>query len=273
MIETSVLWLRVATALYGVGLAHSLTVILRRESSTFRFALGAFVAGAMLHLVSLVEHGLAVGHLPIENFFQSISLCGFLLAAGFLIVYARYRFTGLAVSLYPLVFLMALVGSMEVAVSGWSDLRYRNAWLLVHVLLILLGYAALVVTAIASVFYLLQERHLKRKTLPTAATRAIPPLATLDEIISRSMGFGFVFLTLGLIAAITWAFIESGTTWIGDAKIAISVLTWVLCMIMIFLRASAGWRGRKAAILAIGVLCSSAVTWVAHSGLREAFLK
>ena len=37
---------------------------------------------------------------------------------------------------------------------------------------------------------------------------------------------------------------------------------------MIFLRASAGWRGRKAAVMALVVLGCAALTWAAHVGLR-----
>jgi hypothetical protein len=36
---------------------------------------------------------------------------------------------------------------------------------------------------------------------------------------------------------------------------------------MMFLRSSAGWRGRKAAVMALAVLGSSAITWITHTGL------
>ena len=82
------------------------------------------------------------------------------------------------------------------------------------------------------------------------------------------MGFGFVFITLGVIVGSTWAFIELGTKWITEGKIAISLFTWALYVVMIFLRTTAGWRGRKAAVMALGVLGFSALTWAAHVGLR-----
>lgn len=274
MIESSIFWLRVATAFYGVGLLHALEIALNRRTLLSRPAAAAFSIGAILHLVAIVERGLAVGHLPVDNFFESISLCGLLVALVYRAVQARYSFPGLAVTLFPIVFLMALTGSMEFQVSPWSDLRVRNAWLVIHVTLILLGYAGLMLTAIASVFYLVQERQLKqKKVLAGRAGSFLPPLGTLDELISSSMGFGFAFLTLGLVAGITWGFVESGTKWLTDAKIALSLVTWVLCLAMIFLRASAGWRGRKAAVMALSVLCCSAVTWAAHVGLRTALEK
>ena len=36
----------------------------------------------------------------------------------------------------------------------------------------------------------------------------LPPLGTLDDLISRSMALGFVLITLAIIAGTTWAFIE-----------------------------------------------------------------
>jgi ABC-type transport system involved in cytochrome c biogenesis permease subunit len=268
MHQTSVFWLRIAAALYSIGLLHASLTVLRRKSEVFRPAFGAFLVGVILHMVSIVELTFSVGHLPADNFYESISLCAFLIAVLFLFVYWRYQFGSLSVFLYPLVFVMTLVGSMGAPVGPWSNPRVRDAWLLVHVLLILIGYAALLLTAVASIFYLIRERQLKGKK-PRSLFDRLPPLGTLDNLITRSMGIGFVFITLGVITASTWAFIESGTRWIGEAKIALSFVTWGLCLVMVFLRATAGWRGRKAALMAISVVCCSALTWVAHVGLRS----
>lgn len=268
MHEMSVFWLRVAALLYAVGLLHAILTVLRRRVQIFRVALGVFIVAAILHFVSLVELTFSVGHLPVNNFFGSMSLCGFLIAALFLFVYWRYDFSSLSVFLFPLVFLMTLVGGMETPVPTWTNRSVRDAWLLLHVGLVLSGYAALLLTAVASVFYLIQERQLKSKQPRTVFVDRLPPLGTLDNLITASMGFGFVLITLAVVAGSTWAFIESGTKWIGEAKIAISLLTWAFYLLMVFLRMSAGWRGRKAAIMAITVLGCSALTWAAHVGLR-----
>ena len=129
--------------------------------------------------------------------------------------------------MFPLVFLMTQVGSMEYPVASWTDVRVRNAWLLLHVFLVLLGYAGLALTALASGFYLIRERQLKTKTTSRFFDR-LPPLGTLDNLITAAMGFGFVFVTLGVIVGSTWAFIEYGTRWLGQATIGISLMTWAL---------------------------------------------
>ena len=272
MHEMSIFWLRVAAALYSLGLLHALLVVLRREDRLFRPALGAFSVAAVLHFVSIVELAVWVGHLPVDNFYESVSLCAFLIAVVFLLVNWRYQFRSLGIILFPLVFVMTLVGATEIPVASWSNPRVRDIWLLIHVLLILLGYAALLLTAVASVFYLVQERRLKKKR-PVSLIDRLPPLGTLDNLVTGSMSLGFVFITLGLVAASTWAFIESGTRWIGEAKIVLGFATWGFWLVMVFLRTSAGWRGRKAALMAIGVLGCSALTWAAHVGLRTLFLQ
>lgn len=265
----STFWLRVALALYSLGLVHAIVTALHRNSRILPAALGAFCVGVVLHFVALVELAVALGHLPLDNFFESMSVCAFLCAVLFLFVYWRYQFTGLTVVLFPVVFVMALVGATEIPVASWSNPRVRDAWLLGHVLLVLVGYAALLLAAVASVFYLLEERRLKRKSGPSRGLLGrLPPLGTLDRIITQSIGVAFALITLAVVAGSTWAFVESGQRWIGEPKIAISLITWMFYLIMVFLRTSAGWRGRKAAVLVLTVVCCSALTWAAHVGLR-----
>lgn len=266
--ETSMLWLRVATAVYAVGLIHVLLLALRRHSSLAGVAERVFPLAVVLHAVSLVETSLAVGGFPAHTFYETVSLGALLIALLFLFISWRYRFPSVSVFVYPLVFLMALMGSLGQPVASWANQDLRGAWLAGHVVLVLLGYAALVLTVVASVFYLLQERALKRKR-PGALFDRLPPLGTLDELISRSMAWGFAFITLSLVAGSTWGFIESGTRWIGHPGVALSFLTWGFYLLMVFLRVGAGWRGRKAALMAVTVLGCSALTWAAHVGLRS----
>src|SRR5882762_1623546 len=267
MAEMSVIWLRVAAALYSLGLLHSILSIARKRESLFPAALGAVRIGAVLHLVSIVDEGLITGRCPIANFYETMSMCALLIVSLFLFVHWRYKIESFSVIIFPLVFLMTLVASMGRPVAAWSSQGVRNVWLTTHIVLVLLGYAALLLTAVAAVIYLIQERELKRKT-PRKFHYRLPPLGTLDELISRFMAAGFVFITLATVAGSTWAFIELGTSWVSDPRISISFVTWGICLAMVFLRVTAGWRGRKAAILAITALGCSAITWAAHNGLR-----
>ncbi|HEX4278792.1 MAG TPA: cytochrome c biogenesis protein CcsA, partial [Bryobacteraceae bacterium] len=174
----------------------------------------------------------------------------------------------LSVFVFPLVFVMTLVAALSNPVSRWSSEAVRSTWLTVHIVLALLGYAALLFTAVAAVAYLMQERELKRKQV-RSFSRIFPPLGMLDELISRSLGAGFVFITVSIIIIIVWAYISYGTSWIDNGLISTSFITWGIYLALIFFRVSAGWRGRKAAILAIIALCCSAATWIAHFRLES----
>ena len=268
MAEMSVIWLRVAAALYSLGLLHAILTLVRRREGIFRVALTAFGAGAVLHLVSIVEEGLLANRCPITNFYESLSMCAFLVALLFLFVYWRYRVTSFSVFIFPLVFMMALVATLGNPVRAWTSPVVRNAWLTAHIVLVLLAYAALVFAAVAALLYLFQERELKRKK-PRKLYYRLPPLGTLDWLMSRALSIGFVFITLAVVAGSTWASIESGTRWIRDPRIVISLATWALYLVIVFLRVTAGWRGRKAALMVIVLVGCSAITWAAHTGLRN----
>ena len=44
----------------------------------------------------------------------------------------------------------------------------------------------------------------------------------------------------------------------------VALFNWVLCLLMVILRISAGWRGRKAALMAVAIVAFSAASWAAH---------
>src|SRR5215470_1781745 len=112
MAEMSILWLRVAAGLYSLGLVDSILTIMRRRAGLFRTALGALTLAAVFHLVSIVEQGVTIGHFPASGFYESMSLCAFLITALFLFIYWRYRLESLSVFIFPLVFVMTLVASL-----------------------------------------------------------------------------------------------------------------------------------------------------------------
>jgi ABC-type transport system involved in cytochrome c biogenesis permease subunit len=221
----------------------------------------------VLHAVAIVDLGMSAHSIPVENFFQTLSLCAFLIAVLFLFVERKYQFASTAVAHFPLVFVMTLVAAMEKPVTTLTDVRVRETWLAVHIVLVLAGYAALLLTSVASILYLIQERRLKSKK-PLKILAQLPPLATLDNLIGGSLGVAFVLITLGVTLVMTWAFMYSGTSWMGDPRITVSMITWALLLAATYLRATAGWRGRKVAVMALVVLGCSAITWVAHANLN-----
>ncbi len=272
MAEMSVIWLRVAAGLYSLGLLHAILTLIRRKEHLFLVALSAFSLGAVFHFVSIIEEGIFKNRCPITNFYETLSMCAFLVALIYLFVHWRYKLTSLSVFIFPLVFVMALVATLGNPVSAWSSPVVRNVWLTVHIVLVLLGYAALLFAGVGSLLYLFQERELKAKK-PRKFYYRLPALGTLDDLVWKSLAMGFVLITLSVIAGSTWAFIELKSHWIQQPKIANSFFTWGVYLALVSLRVTAGWRGRKAALLTVVLIGCSALTWAAHARLGSVLLK
>src|SRR3954453_19162790 len=147
MAEMSVIWLRVAAAFYSIGLLHAILTLVRRREHLFQVALAAFSLGSVLHCVSIVEEGILNNRCPIANFYETLSMCAFLVAVVYLAVHFRYKLESLSVFIFPLVFVMSLIATFGNPVAAFSSPIVRSAWLTLHIVLFLLGFAALLFTA------------------------------------------------------------------------------------------------------------------------------
>lgn len=263
----SVVWLRTAAGLYSCGLLYALIYLFTKSTRLFKPALITFGVATVFDFVSIVEFRVRTGHFPLANFYETSALCAFLIAVGFLLVYSFYQVAVFSICLFPVVFLMTLFGVTEFPVADWQNEVIRNTWLAIHVGTVLIGYAALLLAAVASIYYLAKERQLKTKKVATGDR--LPSLAILDRLITQSMNAGFVFITISTVSGVVWASIETGTRWIHDPKIGFFLFTWAFYLAMIFLRVSAGWRGRRMAWLAVSVLICSLLTWATHWGLTQ----
>jgi ABC-type uncharacterized transport system permease subunit len=272
MQDMSLFWLRVAAVLYSFGLVYVADFLLRRSTSLFRPALIAFATASVFHFVAIVEQSVANGHLAAQDFQQTLTLLALLLAIVFLVINWIYDFASLGLIAFPLVSMLTLLGATSKSLGPWPNSGLRDAGLLVHVLLNIGGFTCTLFMALASIFYLVQENHLKTKQ-PSKFFHRLPPLHTLDQLASRAMIAGFVFTTLGVIGGSAWAYMESGTRWIGEGKVHISLFTWCFYLAVVYLRTNAGWRGRRAAFLAFYVLLFSTLTWISHTGLRPLLAK
>ncbi len=119
-------------------------VLMRGTGILYPFARGAFRIGATLQAVAIVELGMALGHIPVDNFYQTLNLCAFLIAVLFLAVEWKYHFVSTAVAHFPLVFVMTLAAATERhSTAALADSRGGKTWLAIHIVLVLAGYASL----------------------------------------------------------------------------------------------------------------------------------
>ncbi len=79
----------------------------------------------------------------------------------------------------------------------------------------------------------------------------LPPSRTLDLLAYRTTAFGFPIWTFAVIAGAIWAQSAWGRYWGWDPKETWSFIVWVVFAAYLHARATAGWRGRRAAWISL----------------------
>ena len=74
---------------------------------------------------------------------------------------------------------------------------------------------------------------------------------TLDNLIYKTVAVSFPLLTLMIIAGAYWANRTWGSYWSWDPKEDWALITWLTYAGYLHMRLTRGWRGRRAAYMAI----------------------
>jgi len=259
----ALLWLRVALGCYGVGLLYALVSLTRTSDWLNRVALHAGYLGMVFHFVALMEGVVLSGQIAWASVHNAESVLAFLIMALFLIFFVAYKTTSPGIVVFPLVFLLTFVAATGQQPTLQLSEGVRTSWLFAHIALIFTGYAALILSFVASLLYLVQEYSLKAKR-PEGVLSRLPALEVIDQLGYRSLLLGFPFMTLGLVAGIVVAKATFGRVELLDPKILLSVLMWSVYLVLLYTRWNVGWRGRRAAFLAAGVFAAAVVAWAAN---------
>jgi ABC-type transport system involved in cytochrome c biogenesis permease subunit len=158
---------------------------------------------------------------------------------------ARYRLLGLVVT--PLVAALFVVARLGGGTELGERSHYSNLFLVLHVGLVLAAFAGFTLAAALATVYLFQERRLKRHDA-TILRLPAPSLETLDSLQARVILYSLPALTLGIAAGLVRLEEDGGGI---DALMAVTAATWLAYGGYLGLRVSRGWRGRRAAYLAL----------------------
>ncbi|MFE2600813.1 c-type cytochrome biogenesis protein CcsB [Streptomyces sp. NPDC001840] len=134
----------------------------------------------------------------------------------------------------------------------------HSYWLWIHVSTAIFCGAVFYVGAVATLLYLFRERYetklatgLTPGSFATSVLERLPASATLDKFAYRVNAAVFPLWTFTIIAGAIWAGDAWGRYWGWDPKEVWSFITWVAYACYLHARATAGWKGRKAAYLAL----------------------
>jgi len=239
-------------AAYVVAAIHSILAFVNKRRSAERVALGTLAFGFVLNTVALITDWTQDGRYPLFGLRETVSFLAWTLVATFGAIVFRYRAQALGSFTLPLVAVLTFIASVANDSSSAATVTDPNsAWLFpVHTTLLIFAYAAFFVVFIASIMYLLQERELKLKTF-SAIFHRLPSLTTINNIATTTVGVGWTLLTLGILTGMVWSSSRDNRLWHNDPKEIFAALTWLLYLLLILYRASAGWRGRRAAWLGV----------------------
>ncbi|HTA80825.1 MAG TPA: cytochrome c biogenesis protein CcsA, partial [Terracidiphilus sp.] len=219
------------------------------------------------HFVSAVEM-LAEAHRFVPVGAREVeSLLGFLVAGLFFLAWWLYDAISLGVFALPVTFFLVFVPALGITHFVFSSQGVRSSWLVAHISALLAAYAALGFSLLASVLYLVQERRLKSKLKATTNSPLdwLPPLDTLERIAHAMLLFGFPCMTVGLIiGAVLVQETDLGAAYFLDPKVVASYAMWGVYVLLLFLRRTAGLRGRRAAYLSGAVLVFMLAVWAAN---------
>jgi ABC-type uncharacterized transport system permease subunit len=242
----------VTLAMYAVSCALYLSHIVVGAGSegvarAGRIALAVAFVSQAVDIAWLCAHG----QHPVVNAREALFFATWLTAGAYLVVSFRFRIPVVGALVVPVIMVLdvaARLAPSREAMHGVSPLG------VVHIVLATSGVALFAVAAGGAVIYLVEERNLKRHRAGRLFKRG-PALETLDTLNRRCIIFGFPLFTVAVITGAVWGVRLHDQLFTPQYSIATAA--WLMYAVLLVARVTAGWRGRRAAIMTLGGFATS----------------
>jgi cytochrome c-type biogenesis protein CcsB len=213
-----------------------------------RMGAALLVLGALLHLSSIVLRGLAVQRAPWGNMHEYMTAVSFVAVVTWIVLMRKFPIRHLsAFVLLPIVILMFLGGTVLYSDAAPLQPALRSYWLVVHVAAAIISSGLFLVPGVASILYLIRNRYDQDQTKFVRFGPRLPVADVLDRVAYRTTIIAFPIFTFGVICGGIWAEAAWGRFWGWDPKETVAFVAWVIYAAYLHSRATAGWRGGKAA--------------------------
>jgi cytochrome c-type biogenesis protein CcsB len=214
-----------------------------------------------LHILAIATRGIAEHRVPWGNMFEFISAITCAAVVVLVIASVKFRayFMGLFV-LLPVVLALAVDVVVIYTPVGALVPALQSYWIAIHVTGMIIAIGTYIFGAVTTVLYLLVARHERRvasgEVSGGGVLSQLPGSALLDRLAYRAILFAFPAWTFAVIAGAIWADHAWGRYWGWDPKETWSFIVWVVYAAFLHARATAGWRGKRAAyIQLVGFTC------------------
>ena len=227
-----------------------------------RTAFALTCIGLLVHIAAILTRGLAEDRVPWGNMYEFISAitCAAVLILTLAAVRFRAHYMGLFV-LRPVVIALVVDVVVVYTPAGQVAPALQSYWIAIHVTAMVIAIGMYVFGAVTTVLYLLAARHERRVAAGQDSAAAgimaqLPISAKLDQLAYRAILFAFPAWTFAVIAGAIWADHAWGRYWAWDPKETWSFIIWLVYAAFLHARATAGWRGKRAAYIQLfGFLC------------------
>lgn len=246
---------------YAAALLFSMVYLFARRNYLDWTANVLLGISHMMQSAYIVWRWIQAGRPPFSNMFESLVLFAWAIVLIYFLLRLRFKIPTLA----PAASLMAAL-VLAYASSFKSDIEpllpaLRNSWwLTVHVFTCFLGYAGFAISFKAAIHYLI----IRRRTGPDSRQA----IADIETVMSKTVAFGFIFLTIGIITGSVWANTAWGRYWQWDPKETWSLITWFVYAGFLHCRYMRGWSGPAAAWMSIVGFVFVLITFLGVNLLR-----
>ena len=242
------------TVLFAMGMAG-------RRDALKHIACRLAVAGFLLHTVAL---GLSLWAHSLEELSKGhyLQILSWSVLLVFFLVWWKLRLEFLALTSSPLALLLLLYSLPLAKVRGELPETLSGVFFGLHIGSLFLALGFLAMAFGAGIFFIHLERKIKNKEKLTGFQKDMPALSVFDKVNHVAVAVGFPLFTLGLATGFAWAGSAWGRTVSGDPKEIVSVAIWFIFALLFHQRLAMGWRGRKPALLAVGVFLLAVASMV-----------
>lgn len=240
----------VTFALYAVACALYLAHVMAGApglARAARTALAVAFCAQALDIAWMCTHGLH----PAVNAREALSFAAWLMCGVYLLVSLRHRVPVVGALVVPVTLVLDLLARLSPRPELSRGISALGA---VHITLASAGVALFAVAAGGAVIYLIEERNLKQHRAGRLFGRG-PALETLDTLNRRCVIFGFPLFTVAVVTGTVWGIELHDALFTPQYSIALAA--WLLYAVLLVARMTAGWRGRRAALLTLGGFATS----------------
>ena len=196
-------------------------------------------------LLAIIFHAYSMVPILDNNYSVNLSINYALITVAFIISITLYissivgntQFLGIII--LPIISVIFLFDFSNIPVNV-----SLNNFLFIHVIISLISYSILCLSAAQSLILKIQEKKLQTNQ-PIGIITSLPSLDAMDNLLFKILALGVLFLSASLLTG--FIFLEDIFAQHLAHKTILSILAWVIFILLIFSRKIYGWRGSKAA--------------------------